>query len=371
MQKKWQSISIDEAKQHALYGVKGWLAVFCVGTFLGLSLTLAAVMRQANQLGLTMSQFLEIEPILGAYVTWEIALAVVTALVLAWLLFTKHRSFRVVATGITLSFWPISAVLAYWTSAIQFEEVSSSLAMALFRWLVACAIWVTYLQRSHRVRVTFENTVLTTQVDAAPPPPPQPAPLPQTRPTSTVVNTSPSFKPVPQSIKPTITAPMPVPLQQTITVAEDAIEDIWAKALAEYQGSDRKPGLWAKCFAEADGNEALAQATYLKTRAAQLEADLRKKLQLESDAREQILQEQKLAKLSAEELVNHLLPKGKCPNGRCNNILPLTFTECPKCGATFGGLGWELIPLDPSLKDTDDQNWQPLPPRYRKTRNNA
>jgi Protein of unknown function (DUF2569) len=369
MQKQWQSISIEEAKQHALYGVKGWLAVFCVGMFLGLSRNIAEATREANQLGLTISQFIAVDPSVGGYLKSVFALDVLIALVMTWSLFTKHHSFRLALTGILLGYWPALALFASLTSAIQIEGMPSSLAFSMFPWLASCIVWVTYLHRSQRVRVTFENTVLTTQVDAASASPPRPPP--QTRPTTAVVNTPPPFKPVPQSAKLTITAPMSVPSQKTITVSEDAIEDIWARALAEYQGSDRKPGLWAKCYAEADGNEALAQATYLKTRAAQLEAELRKKLQLENDAREQILREQELAKLSAEELVDYLLPKGKCPNGRCNNILPLAFTECPKCGATFGGLGWELIPVDPSQIDADGQSWQSLPPRYRKTRNKA
>jgi hypothetical protein len=148
---------------------------------------------------------------------------------------------------------------------------------------------------------------------------------------------------------------MPVPSQYTITLPEDAIEDIWAKALAEYQGSDRKPGLWAKSFAEADGNESLAQATYLKTRAAQLEADLLKeRSKLESELIEQALREaesehgHELERQASEKAAYDLLPKGECPNSKCCAIMPMSFKECPKCDARFGEgvFGWKLIPLD-------------------------
>jgi hypothetical protein len=323
-----------------------------------------------------MSQFLALEPAFGAYLKCVFALDILFVLVLVWLLFTKHHSFRFVASGIMLSYWPAQALLAYWTSAIQLPGVPGALGMVLLPWLVHCAIWVAYLQRSHRVRVTFENTVLTTQVDAASPSPPPPPP--QTRPTSTVGNTPPPFKPVPPSTKPTITTPMPVPSQQTITVSEDAIEDVWAKALAEYQGSDRKPGLWAKSFAEADGNESLAQATYLKTRAAQLEADLLKeRSKLESELIEQALREaesehgHELEKQASEKAAYDLLPKGECPNSKCCAIMPMSFKECPKCDARFGEgvFGWKLIPLDSNPIESigrSNSNSLPYPKKDKK-----
>jgi len=47
-------------------------------------------------------------------------------------------------------------------------------------------------------------------------------------------------------------------------------EELWAEAAAEFESDDRRPGLWAMVFSDADGNEALAKAKYLRTRATQL-----------------------------------------------------------------------------------------------------
>ena len=44
----------------------------------------------------------------------------------------------------------------------------------------------------------------------------------------------------------------------------------WADALAEFESDKRKAGLWARVFSEAQGNETLAKANYLKTRAGEL-----------------------------------------------------------------------------------------------------
>ena len=50
----------------------------------------------------------------------------------------------------------------------------------------------------------------------------------------------------------------------------EANELHWTKALAEFDGESRRPGLWARLFAEAGGNETAAKAAYLKVRAAEL-----------------------------------------------------------------------------------------------------
>ena len=51
---------------------------------------------------------------------------------------------------------------------------------------------------------------------------------------------------------------------------EDESEKLWAQALAELEGGNRRSGLWAKVFADAQGNEAAAKANYLRDRVRQL-----------------------------------------------------------------------------------------------------
>ena len=68
--------------------------------------------------------------------------------------------------------------------------------------------------------------------------------------------------------------PVPVPAAganpphtPSISPAE---EERWASALAEFKSDTRRSGLWAKCFSEANGNEFVAQATYLRVRVSEL-----------------------------------------------------------------------------------------------------
>ena len=53
----------------------------------------------------------------------------------------------------------------------------------------------------------------------------------------------------------------------SVGVAE---ESLWARALREFEGNDRRAGLWARVYAEADGNESQAKAAYLRARAHEL-----------------------------------------------------------------------------------------------------
>ena len=55
-----------------------------------------------------------------------------------------------------------------------------------------------------------------------------------------------------------------------VTVGDTPDEEYWATALTEFNSTERKTGLWARVFSEAQGNEAMAKASYLKARATEL-----------------------------------------------------------------------------------------------------
>ena len=80
--------------------------------------------------------------------------------------------------------------------------------------------------------------------------------------------------------------------------SDDFDESLWARALAEFDGAERRPGLWAKSFAGAGGSESFAKAAYLSARVAQLQL-----LRLEAERLEasRLAQEAK-AKLNADKL---------------------------------------------------------------------
>ena len=64
----------------------------------------------------------------------------------------------------------------------------------------------------------------------------------------------------------------PVAASASVPVkTEEADEQLWASALNEFEGTDRRAGLWARAYAHTDGNEAQAKARYLKQRVAELQ----------------------------------------------------------------------------------------------------
>jgi hypothetical protein len=121
-------------------------------------------------------------------------------------------------------------------------------------------------------------------------------------------------------------------------------EESWAKALAEYEGSSRRPGLWARVFSEAQGHEAVAKANYLKYRAEEFLHEHQQQVRAQAQAELEAIEKARLAKLFEEQRTYELLPKGRCPN--CETVIPLASQECPKCHAKFSrDDGWKVLPL--------------------------
>ncbi len=198
-----------------------------------------------------------------------------------WLLFTKHRSFRLVASCLLLASWPLFLVVAFVTNA---TGAGGALGSGILPWAGSCAIWVAYLNRSRRVRVTFEHAI---RVDS---------------PASQVVATR--SAPINASNEPRQTLSVPsmssnTPLtspgwQSSFESARPSSanddEDRWATAIAEFDSDARRAGLWAKSFAKADGNESQAKAAYLQERVQQLSAEAATREAAEASMRAQAAQ---------------------------------------------------------------------------------
>jgi len=123
-------------------------------------------------------------------------------------------------------------------------------------------------------------------------------------------------------------------------------EEFWAQALHECDSTAMKAGLWAKAFADAGGDERLAKATYMRLRAAQLQAlydeeqqalKVARDLEIQAEQEKQKAQEaevaEALAKMTEAKRAEALLPKGRCP--ACDAVIPLASEQCPECTALF------------------------------------
>lgn len=170
MARQWRQVSLGEAKQHPLYGVKNWLAVFAFGVLLIPLRELGSLTGPLNEAGLTLIQFLALNDPFSAYAKGVLTLQILMASVIFWLLFSKHRKFRVAVSSIWLGYWPAVLLIALVTRPPKLGAIlGETLGLGLISWSLSCLVWVTYLQRSRRVRITFENCVLIESVQPAEP----------------------------------------------------------------------------------------------------------------------------------------------------------------------------------------------------------
>lgn len=275
MSRTWITLPDAEARVHPLYGRGGWLALFaCMLTF-GLIAggILLAYLWTFDASGDRLLEFLKIFA----------AVSVFSWLVILVLYIFKSRGFRSVAITLLLAPWPV-LVTAYIPHLPQSLVVGGSIA-----WLLAAMIWVTYLQRSRRVRLTFEQRIL------AGPFYPRTEPISAWQPSDAVFT----------RITPTLDEPADAIDNGQTADATDPMEECWAQALAEYDGNRKKPGLWARAYAEARGDEAVAKAHYLRYRAEQLFGTNQEKTR---DAREQQQAAQEAADMERryeESLTDH------------------------------------------------------------------
>jgi hypothetical protein len=318
MARGWQKVPIEQARQHPLYGVGGWLIVFSVGLLLGLFKELGAVSGEANTAGMTLSDLFAVDHPAVTFLKLAFGLHTLVIVVIYWLLFSKHASFRKVASALLLAAWPAVALIGL---IYPFPGLGADLASGFILWIVSCAVWVTYLQRSKRVRVTFEHCLPIEQSGGA------------ARGESLAVSVN------------ALTAPAVARGTATCQSRTAPAEEYWATALAEFEGALRRPGLWARVFAEGQGNEQGAKAAYLQFRAAELEHEHQLLIVEQERQARLVAREAQLQGLTAEERAYELLPKGRCPNPHCESVMPLLQTTCEKCGAMFGGSGWNLIPI--------------------------
>lgn len=324
----WQTLSIEEAQQHPLYGIGGWLIVFSIGLALGLLKELGTINGEAHSAGMTLSEFFSVEHPAVSYTKFALGLQTLIVTIIYWLLFSKHSSFRKHASILLLISWPIAALIGL---AYPFPGSGSTLIQSVIPWVLSCTVWVTYLQRSKRVRVTFENQVT---VDA-------PTDSASVAKNQSTVLPEPPLRDVTQ---PNYEGALTQAYQASV-LYETPPEEFWAVALTEFESDKRRPGLWARVFAEAKGNDAIAKAGYLSCRANELSLEHADQVAAAVRKEKAQAREAQLALLSEKDRAYELQPKGTCPN--CDSIIELSSSSCPKCRAIFGeGSAWQLIPLE-------------------------
>jgi uncharacterized membrane protein YhaH (DUF805 family) len=137
----------------------------------------------------------------------------------------------------------------------------------------------------------------------------------------------------------------------------EPLEKFWAQALQECNEQKMRPGLWAKAFADAQGQESIAKAQYMRSRAVQLQAEHdmleqmkfaeQQKARQAEEATQLALKAEReavLAEMTEANALEALKPKGRCPN--CSAIINLDADICLHCKADFSsGSAWKIKPL--------------------------
>ena len=339
MAREWRAVSSNEARDHALYGVKNWLAVFAFGILLSVLRELGTLASEARKADLTVEEFFAIDHPAVIFTKFALSIEVGVVVVIYWLLITKHKNFRQVTTALLLCSWPAVALLGL---ANSFPGLGEALAISLFLWALSCSIWVTYLQRSRRVRVTFEHRVLSTEASSERLVKQK---LPLFAPSATIVQSS-ILKlppePSPHKTEMALTvASIPTIDPSAAFVPTVPSEECWSMAIAEFDSTSRRAGLWARMFSEAEGNEPIAKAGYLRHRATELHRDEIARIEQEAQRSKEQARDAALAALSSQQREYAGLPKGLCPN--CGDVLPISSHTCPECKAMFGPLSsWKI-----------------------------
>jgi hypothetical protein len=229
LQSKWRQVPIDQAKGHPLYGIGGWLIVFAVLLAFGLLKGIGEIGKIAADADIGFFDLLrEAE---GGFFALVLVLGSLQVGVIYYLMATRSSSFRNVSSVALLLGEPITWCVG---ALASIPEMGRIIVESGLIWLISSAVWISYLQKSKRVRVTFENSVLS-----------EPEIIPK--------------KPA---------------RQDEMALNEKSDESLWEKALNEFDSDRRMAGLWAKAYSEANGDEGKAKAFYLKERVRQFSAKL-------------------------------------------------------------------------------------------------
>ena len=228
MARQWKQISLEDAKKHPLYGIKNWLAVFAFMVLIGPLVTIGQFSNAAHQSGLTLPQLLSADIAAGAFIKATIAFNVAIAALSFWFLFSKHRHFRLRSIALLVLQWPAYLVVLFIIGDPKIPGLAGELTIRFLSSLLLIAIWVAYLHRSRRVRVTFENCVLVES----------------------------SQTPADSDDRTIIRKMEPMA----------AVNNAYAASMAEIEEGRLDKGVWARAFAESDGDESKAKAAYIRAR---------------------------------------------------------------------------------------------------------
>lgn len=278
----WTRVTAEEARKHPLYGVRGWLAFFAFSTLIGFAQAVTPVNIEAIKAGVSLGTFLSLDMPEAIFLKWVLWIHGLVVVAIYGLLFSKHPSFRPVSSYLLVSLWPAVALVGFFNPVPGLGE---GLVLSFISWAAYCATWVTYLQKSKRVRVTFEHSVKAGHDNAAstnqPPSSHKSAVTREsaqerqfkdastgTREQVPVSRTSKDMSPLPPTVKPT--GPISISAEQSQNSTEAHEDRLYAQIAQELDTNTVDKALWTKAYAQAGGDEKQTRVLYIKARYARL-----------------------------------------------------------------------------------------------------
>ena len=278
----WKRISAEEAKKHPLYGVRGWLVFFAFSTLIGFAKDLTDVNEVALKAGVSLGTLLSVDMPEASFVKLVLWIHGLIVVPIYGLLFSKHPSFRPASIYLLLGFWPAVALAGFLN---PFPALGELLVFSFILWAVSCAVWVTYLQKSKRVRVTFEHSVKAGLDNVAGtshlPSDPRPAVTrepalerqfsddsSERRMQATPAGTSKAMSPTQPTANPI--APVSIPAELSQNTIEAHEERFYEQIAQELDTNTVDKGLWTKAYAQAGGDDQQTRVLYIKARLVRL-----------------------------------------------------------------------------------------------------
>lgn len=277
----WVEIPKEQAQDHRFYGIKYGLLVLLAYMILGPMAMWGSVNKELHKAQVSHSDFFAHSDAAPLVIAQMIIILLQSGVVM-WAMLTKHPQFRRIATHAFAWYFPAVVVASLLFSMQAIGAVVATLVLGLVQWVIFSGLWVWYLQRSQRVRVTFEHTLKTYSPTNTVP---STVPEQETSIHADAVQTTSEIASATATEMATHASHASDPAAPNADVHSGAIEVkaitpqpstsddeevLWSQALAELDGSDRKQGLWAQCYATHHGQEPAVRANYLKARVAQL-----------------------------------------------------------------------------------------------------
>lgn len=159
---KWEVVAFEDAKNHELYGVKGWLLVYATVCAFGIISAWGKIKIFAYESGISVSDAIySSSPTMKLFLV-NLMIRLSLNLIIIYLLFTKNSKFRIYATVFSFAEWPLIAIVGL-SSVSSGVFIFEQLTQWFMVWLLYLVIFVPYLNISKRVRITFENSIRSTR----------------------------------------------------------------------------------------------------------------------------------------------------------------------------------------------------------------